>query len=221
MKNRSRSYLTKIFATTIILTAALSTATAHAASPHSIFGDWFSAVFNWHPIGNVSNMLETRRDNVETGAAERNQMLISRKLFGSTNSTSWSGTGFASMTGSLEIPKTVFDQEKTIITDKLIKAINVLASTSDRLSTFISTSEQNGNDMSVAQDALDKANTDVATLTQALSTFSSDEPTISSDGTVDASNAQNELNNLVYSYNVANADIESALRAAGSNSTVP
>ena len=234
-KDMTSSPFKKIISSVFLVTVFLLPISASAQTTSGLT-NWLSSIFNWQKpiIGRMSNLFEARKDSVENNNIERNRLLDWRRgvvpLDSSSSDSSSSSTttqlsypatlsGDAS-TSPVFIPLNIFQEKKSAITVELFTALNSLETNAGDLADFIATGSTSGNDMTLAQNALDQANVDINNANQSIGDFENYEPDVASSSIASSSDMvnlqvpQSYLDTATMAIRTAKDSLESAITAA-------
>jgi hypothetical protein len=190
---------------------------ANAQTPSGM-ASWLSHVLNWHTplLSHVSNLLETRRDNVENTGVERNQLLNWRK---GTISITSSPTVFDTDASSspVLISYSLFKEKKASIIVELLSAENSLKASRSKLYTFIDATALQDNDMSELNTSLAQVDTDIIDADSAIQTFENYEPATSTSDLVDLKIPQSYFDVAISMIQTARNSLKSAISLTSSS----
>ena len=197
------------------------------AETSSGIADWLSRIFSWQTpvINHVSDLFESRRDNLQNNSIERNQLLNWRRgiipsetastvptvIFPSDTSTS----DITASSSPVFISESLFKEEKTVIVLKLTAIENGLNERTSQLAAFVASSSKDRADTGSTQAALLEAETDVDNANSAVTSFADYEPdTTSPSKMVDLQLPQAYLDAALRALHTAQVSLESAITGA-------
>jgi hypothetical protein len=205
----NRFLLKKIAPLSFFIAILLAPLGANAQTSSGI-GSWLSQIFGWHAplLSHVSNLLETRIDNVENTGIERNQLLNWRK-----------GTISIKDSSPVLISYSLFEEKKTSIIVELLSAENSLKASRSKLYAFIDATTLQGNDMGALNASLAQVDTDITDTDSAIQTFANYEPatTSSSSDLIDLKVPQGYLDAAIISIQAARDSLKSAISLTGNS----
>jgi len=191
------------------------------AQTSSVGASWLSKVFDWQSplVGHISNLFETRKDNVESTSAERNRLIDWRRgnlLIETATVSPALANGSDATSSPAAAPYSFFEERQKAISVELLSADNGLKASRSTLASFIKKSSTNGKDMSAAEAALAKADAAISIADSDVTAFQTYEPTPANPSdSIDLRVPQSDLDSAIAAINLARTALTSAIVETG------
>jgi hypothetical protein len=212
------------FSLIIAIALSIPTSMAYAAGTHSGWNGWLSGLFSWHVSlpGHLGDIFDARKDNLDSGSMERDQLLNERRSVLGNIAASTSAGYFSASTSPSTLSAALFEKKRATIVAELSIAAKGLETSKADLTDFIVRGAASGDDMGAAQNALAQADQDIAAANDAISALSAYEPIASSTSSmVDLTIPQSDLDDAISAIQTARDDLQSAIQLAGESTKAP